>query len=125
MRMYFFTLIAYCRGMSIDRVRKIVLAFPEAEETESFGEPWFRAGGKVFTVYGTEPNGWSFCFKCGKMQMGIFLEDPRFTQTPYVGRHGWVTLKFIGRDMPNWDEVTELLKMSYRNNVPARLKGKV
>jgi hypothetical protein len=36
-----------------------------------------------------------------------------------------VTLKFIGRDMPNWEEVTELLKMSYRNNVPARLKGKV
>lgn len=101
------------------------MAFPEAEETESFGEPWFRAGGKVFTVYGTEPNGWSLCFKCGKLQMGIFLEDPRFTQTPYVGRHGWVTLKFLGRDMPNWEEVTELLKMSYRNNVPTRLKGKV
>ena len=111
--------------MSLERVRKIALALPEAEEHESFGEPWFRAGGKVFTVYGREPNGWSLCFKCGKLQMGIFLEDPRFTQTPYVGRHGWVTLRFTDRETPNWEEITELLKMSYRNNAPARLKSRV
>lgn len=95
------------------------------EESESFGEPWFRTAGKVVTVYGKEEAGWSLCFKCGKKDMGMFLEDARFTQTPYVGRHGWVTLRFRDSEKPNWDEITELIKMSYRNNAPARLKSRV
>ena len=111
--------------MSLERVRQIALALPEMVEGESFGEPWFRAGGKVITVYGKEEDGWSLCFKCGKQDMGMFLEDPRFTRTPYVGKHGWVTLRLTAKTKPNWEEITELLKMSYRNNAPAKLRSKV
>jgi len=110
--------------MSLDRVRKIALALPEMVESESFGHPWFRAGGKVVTVYGTDETGWSLCFKCGKREMGIFLEDPRFVKTPYIGQHGWVTLRFDNGAKPNWAEITELMKMSYRNNAPARLRSR-
>jgi hypothetical protein len=111
--------------MSLDRVRKIALGFPEAVETESFGQPWFRAGGKMFTVYAKDSAGWTLCFKCGTLQMGVFLEDPRFTKTHYVGRYGWVTLRINEGEKPNWAEITELMKMSYRNNVPARLAKKL
>ena len=111
-------------GRYLERVRKIAFALPEVVETESFGHPWFRAGGKMFTVFGDEGGGWSLCFKCGKQDMGIFLEDPRFVKTPYVGQHGWVTLR-LDPVKPNWDEVADLMKMSYRNNAPAKLRNKV
>jgi len=65
------------------------------------------------------------CFKCGKKDMGMFLEEPRFEKTNCIGQHGWMTLRFKGKAKPNWEEITELLKMSYRNNAPPKLRGKV
>jgi hypothetical protein len=111
--------------MSLERVRKILFTFPEMVESESFGQPWFRAGGKMITVYEKRAGGWAMCFKCGKKDMGIFLEDARFTKAPYIGNHGWVMLTFEGKAKPNWEEITELLKMSYRNNAPPKLRGLV
>jgi hypothetical protein len=107
----------------LDKVRRLALALPEVVETESFGHPWFRAGGpagKMITVFGAEGGHWSICVKCGKADMGIFLADPRFVRTPYIGKHGWVSLK-LDAAKPDWEEVRELLRMSYRSNAPARL----
>ena len=111
----------------LEKFRRIAFALPEVVETESFGHPWFRAGGangKMISVFGNQDGQWSLTFKAGKAEQGIFLEDPRFMKTPYVGQHGWVTLR-LDNAKPNWDEVTELLKMSYRNNAPAKLRSKV
>jgi hypothetical protein len=111
----------------LERFRKIVLELPEMVETESFGHPWFRAGGekgKMISVFGGAPGQWTLTFKASKAEQGMFLEDPRFTKTHYIGQHGWVTLT-LDNVKPNWDEVTELLKMSYRNNAPAKLKNRV
>ncbi|MFN0104245.1 MAG: MmcQ/YjbR family DNA-binding protein [Bryobacteraceae bacterium] len=111
----------------LERFRKIAFTLPEVVETESFGHPWFRAGGangKMISVFGTVDGQWSVCFKAGKTEQGIFLEDSRFVKTAYLGHHGWVSLK-LDPAKPNWDEVTELLKMSYRNNAPAKLRSKV
>lgn len=111
----------------LEKFRKIALALPEMVETESFGHPWFRAGGangKAVSIFGFEDGHWTLTFKASKTDQGIFLEDPRFFKTPYVGQHGWVSLK-LDNAKPNWEEVAELLKMSYRINAPAKLKNKV
>jgi len=111
----------------LEQFRKIARALPEVVETESFGHPWFRAGGekgKMISVFGGHDGQWTLTFKASKVDQAMFLQDPRFTKTHYIGQHGWVTLALDDKK-PNWDEVTELLKMSYRNNAPAKLKNKV
>ena len=105
----------------LDRFRKLAFALPDVVETESFGHPWFRVGGakgKMLSVFGQEDGAWSVCFKATKEDQAMFLKDPRFKKTPYVGQHGWVSLKLDSKK-PNWDEVAELLQMSYRNCRPA------
>ncbi|MBM3787194.1 MAG: MmcQ/YjbR family DNA-binding protein [Acidobacteria bacterium] len=110
----------------LEKFRKIALALPDVAETESFGHPWFRAGGpkgKVISVFGNEGGHWSVCFKVGKASMSLFLADPRFVKTPYIGNHGWVSL-LLDAKKPNWDEVEELLRTSYRNNAAPKLVAK-
>lgn len=107
--------------------RKIAFSLPEVVESESFGHPWFRIGGekgKMVSVFGQQDGHWTISFKASKADQGLFLDDGRFFKTPYIGQHGWVTLK-LPNAQPNWEEVTELLKMSYRNNAPAKLRSKV
>ena len=96
-------------------------------ETESFGHPWFRAGGpkgKAISVFALEDGHWSVTFKVAKSEVELFLSDPRFVRTPYVGRHGWISLK-LDPVQPDWEEVAELLRTSYRNNASKRLAAQL
>lgn len=88
----------------LDKFRKLAFALPEVVETESFGHPWFRAGGpggKMISVFGQQDAHWGVCFKTAKSQQGIFLEDSRFKKTPYLGHHGWVSLN-LDPVKPDW-----------------------
>ena len=51
--------------------------------------------------------------KVEKELQGIFLDDPRFFRTPYIGKHGWVTLKVYAAPL-NWTEIKALVRGSYR-----------
>jgi predicted DNA-binding protein (MmcQ/YjbR family) len=42
----------------------------------------------------------------------ILLHDGRFIRTPYVGKHGWVSLRVVGP--LDWKEVRSLIKRSHR-----------
>jgi predicted DNA-binding protein (MmcQ/YjbR family) len=46
---------------------------------------------------------------------GVFLKDPRFYKTPYIGRKGWVSLKLRAAPL-DWPEITELIKASYQKH---------
>jgi predicted DNA-binding protein (MmcQ/YjbR family) len=110
----------------LEKFRRIVLALPETVETESFGHPWFRAGGpdgKMITVFGGEGERHTACFKVGKTDMALFLNDSRLIKTPYIGNHGWVSLEL--NEHTNWEEVAELVKSSYRNNAPKKLAARL
>lgn len=96
----------------LDRLRKICRRLPGTSETVTFGHPTFQANGKTFAVLETYKGELGIAVKVEKELQGIFLNDARFFRTPYVGKHGWVTLRVYAARL-HWEEVAELLKGSY------------
>jgi predicted DNA-binding protein (MmcQ/YjbR family) len=95
----------------LTRLRGICSALPDATEKLTFGHPTFQANGKTFTVLETNKNELSICVKVGKTLQGTFEADPRFYRTPYIGKHGWVSLKVYAAPL-NWTEIKSLVKQS-------------
>jgi predicted DNA-binding protein (MmcQ/YjbR family) len=100
------------------KLREICLALPGAEETITFGHPTFRATGKAFAVLEEYKGELSIAFRVERSLQDVFLKDPRFYRTPYVGKHGWVSLRVSSRF--HWSEVRELLAESHRLAVAKR-----
>jgi len=103
------------------KLRRICLTLPEAVEVFSWGHPNYRAGagGRIFAAFEQYKGEWAICVKVSKAIQGVFLKDPRFYRSPYVGKHGWISLLVAGR--LNWDEIQELVVASYRLVAPKRL----
>jgi predicted DNA-binding protein (MmcQ/YjbR family) len=93
------------------KLRELCLALPKTSETITFGHPTFQVGTKTFAVLETYKGELSICVKVGKPMQAIFLEDPRFYRTPYVGQHGWVSLR--AKSKLNWKEIAELVRGSH------------
>ena len=55
----------------------------------------------------------------GKPDQPLFLKDPRFFRTPYVGQHGWVSLRINAAPL-HWPEVRGLAadQLSLRQRGP-------
>jgi len=97
----------------LERLRKICRALPSTSETVTFGHPTFQVGGKTFAVLEDYKGELGICVKVERELQGMFLDDPRFFRTPYIGKHGWITLRTYAARL-NWEEVADLLKGSYR-----------
>jgi predicted DNA-binding protein (MmcQ/YjbR family) len=95
------------------KLREICLALPKTSETITFGHPTFQVGTKTFAVLETYKGELSICVKVGKKMQPVFLEDPRFYRTPYVGQHGWVSLR--ANTKLNWNEIAELARGSHES----------
>src|SRR5580704_19592894 len=94
-------------------LRKICLGLPGVAEGITFGHPTFRVNGKMFAVLEAYKGELGICVKVERELQGIFLDDSRFFRTPYIGKHGWVTLKVYAARL-NWTEVKDLVRGSYR-----------
>jgi predicted DNA-binding protein (MmcQ/YjbR family) len=94
------------------RLRTICLRLPRAVEGLSFGHPTVRVDQKIFLVLEEYKGELGICLKVGKLLQGIFLDDSRFSRTPYIGRHGWVTLRVHAAPL-DWTEIRQLVKGSY------------
>jgi predicted DNA-binding protein (MmcQ/YjbR family) len=106
----------------LKKLRKVCLELKDAEEAVSFGHPTFkRRGGKIFAVLEEYKGELGICVNVGKLMQGIFLDDSRFFRTPYIGRHGWVTLRVYASRL-NWREIRELVKGSYLLSAPTPSK---
>ena len=101
------------------RLRKICLRLPAATEGTTFGHPTFRVETKMFAVLEEYKGELGICLKVGTMLQGVFLNDPRFFRTPYIGKHGWVTLRVYAAPL-NWTEIREMVKGSYDLVAPAK-----
>jgi predicted DNA-binding protein (MmcQ/YjbR family) len=96
----------------LQRLRRICLALESAEQMVTFGHPTFRVNGKTFCVFEEYKGELGICVRVEKELQGLFLDDPRFFRTPYIGKHGWVTLRVHATRL-NWSEIRELVKGSY------------
>jgi predicted DNA-binding protein (MmcQ/YjbR family) len=106
----------------LKQLRRVCLKLTDAEETVSFGHPTFRVrGGKIFAVLEEFKGELGICVNVGKLMQRIFLDDPRFFRTPYIGKHGWVTLRVYAARL-NWNEIRELVKGSHLLAVPKSSK---
>lgn len=97
----------------LSRLREVCLAIPGASETVTFGHPTFQVNGKTFCVFEEYKGELGICVKVEMELQGVFLDDPRFFRTPYIGKYGWVTLKVYAARL-NWTEVRALVRGSYR-----------
>src|SRR5580704_14529868 len=95
----------------LKKLRAICLRLPAATEGVSFGHPTFRIEGKMFAVLEEYKGELGICLKVGTLLQGVFLEDPRFFRTPYIGKHGWVTLRVHAAPL-DWSEFRELVRGS-------------
>jgi len=110
-----------------DRLRKICLALPEANEKLSHGEPtWFAGKGKVFAMLDSHHHGsphlavW-LPHPLGAQEALIEADPARFFRPPYVGPSGWVGM--ILDTKPNWSMVEEMVRDAYRHVATAKLRS--
>ncbi len=96
----------------LSRLRKGCMALPDTTETVSFGHPTFQVKGKTFAVFEEYKGELSICLKVEENVQGVFLSDSRFYRTPYIGKHGWISLKVYAAPL-DWDEIDELLSGSH------------
>ena len=99
----------------LTRLRRTCLALPEACETTSFGHPTFRAGRtgkKTFAVFENYRGEDTICVKATLEDQALLVLDPRFFVAPYVGKHGWTSMRTAGAI--DWTEVEDLVRESYR-----------
>lgn len=97
--------------MHLDAIRSFCLDLPEAGEVQPFGDPIFTARGNWFAIYGEWKGDWSLSVRVEPGMKEVFLADPRFFRTPYLGHHNWVSLRVA--PLPDWEELHELLRASY------------
>jgi predicted DNA-binding protein (MmcQ/YjbR family) len=110
----------------IERVRALCLALPESFELETWDHPTFRLGrgrGKIFCTAASD--GSSITVKADPVEREALLTqgDP-FYFPPYVGSKGWVGIR-LDDPRTNWEEVAELIAISYRLIAPKRLAQRV
>ena len=78
---------------------------------------------KMFAVLEEYKGELGICIKVGTLLQGVFLDDPRFFRTPYIGKHGWVTLRVYALPL-DWKEISELVKGSYQLVAPEKSRKK-
>jgi predicted DNA-binding protein (MmcQ/YjbR family) len=96
---------------ALDRLRALCLAYPEANETTSWGHPNFKAGKKVFIAYEHVKGRPSIAFRLDPSDVERLLMRRQFFVTPY-GRGQWVSL--WADSALDWNAVTDLVDRSYR-----------
>lgn len=114
----------------LPRLRKVCLALPEAHEVEAWGEPTFRIRNKMFAMYaapnnhhgGGRPAVWCKAAP-GNQALMVRARPDRYFVPPYVGPSGWVGV-WLDRT-PDWSEVKELMRDSYRLVAPKKLAALV
>ncbi|MDB4976471.1 MAG: hypothetical protein JWN48_4812 [Myxococcaceae bacterium] len=75
-------------------LRRVCTALPDAEEYVMVHHPAFRVRKKPFVIAGMQESerGATVSVNLGPELQHQLLDDARFSKTPYLGRHGWVTI---------------------------------
>src|ERR1700742_4399292 len=77
-------------------LRPICAQLPGAEEYVMVHHPAFRVGKKPFVVAGihADRTGTALSINLGREAQPMLLSDGRLEKTPYIGQHGWVSIRY-------------------------------
>jgi predicted DNA-binding protein (MmcQ/YjbR family) len=105
-------------------LRDHALSFPETHEDFPWGERALKVKGKVFVFMSKDGDHLSLSVKLPNTG-GFALSLPFCEPTHYgLGKHGWVSAKFEGKDPPI-PMLLEWIDESYRANAPKTLLKKI
>lgn len=106
---------------TLERLRSLCLALPEATEGGGVGSPTFRVRDKIFAMQHPVDGRPSMWCKAQRGFQPVLVEsDPeRFFVPPYVGHHGWVGV-WLDIDL-DWNHIANLVEDSYLMTAPKRL----
>jgi predicted DNA-binding protein (MmcQ/YjbR family) len=107
---------------TLQRVRKICLAFPETSEKIAWGHPTFRVRDKIFATIGVNADDKVVTMTTKPPpgeQEALLAEGAPFFFPKYVGVRGWIG--FVVNSKTDWKLVAELVEDSYREIAPKRL----
>ncbi len=112
----------------LEKMRKIIAAWPETDERLSHGSPTFWGGKKTFANFVDNHHGDGrvaiWCKATLEAQEGLIQMDPEiFFRPQYVGHKGWVGIR-VDRDV-DWNLVADLLEDGYRSVAPKRALEKL
>lgn len=113
----------------LSRLTKICLALPEATREVHGQHAGFLVKKKTFAYFLDDHHGDGITAVTCKVGPGdntalVNAQPERFYLPAYIGPRGWVALR-LDRGEIDWDEVTELVKDSYRRVAPKRLAAAV
>ena len=113
----------------LTRLTKIALGLPEATRDIHGDHASFRVRKKVFGYFLNNHHGDGIVSITGKTLPGdhkLLAEgDPaRFYLPAYIGSRGWIALR-LDRGKIDWEEVSELLKCSYKLVAPKTLAAQI
>lgn len=106
-------------------VRKFALGLPQATEDFPWGHRAFRVGKKVFLFLAWDEGVFSLTVKLPESQ-SMALTLPFAELTGYgMGKSGWVTARFKGRDTVPVGLLVQWIQESYRAIAPRKLAALV
>lgn len=106
------------RSSPLERVRRICLALPDANERASHGSPTFFIRDKrSFVMYADDHHGDGrlalWCASSSDVQQMLATSRPdQFFVPPYVGHLGWIGVR-LDRDL-SWDEIEGVIKDAHQ-----------
>ena len=107
---------------TLKRLRQICAALPKTSEVIAWGHPNFKVANKTFASFEKYRGEWAIAFKAEREHQQFLVNtDARFYVSPYVGKHGWVSMK-IGAGI-DWARVKILIAEAYRLTAGARAEG--
>ena len=108
----------------IERVAALSASWPSVSSgVDGFGHMTFRAGKKSFVIIGEgETGGGSMAIKSDPVNQDALVRTGRFTRTPYIGQHGWVSVE-SDRNL-DWSELEPLIADAYDSVAPKKKVGR-
>jgi predicted DNA-binding protein (MmcQ/YjbR family) len=108
----------------LKRLAEICTALPDTSREDSGGHATFRVGKKVFAYFLNNHHGDGIVAVSCKVMAGdnqalAAAQPDRFYLPAYTAHRGWVALRLDQRET-DWEEVSELVRGSYRLAVSKR-----
>jgi hypothetical protein len=109
----------------VDRVRGICLGLPGTSEKTAWGDPSFRANGRMYAILKFGKGTALWCTAPEGAQEALIESDPERFYRPsnHPLHHGWIGLRLEPSARIDWDEVAFLLAQAHEVACAATKSG--